>query len=248
LPSAPSGGLEHRDSAALIAPPGSFRPRKKYEDLLELFSHEHFHAWNVKRIRPRALGPFEYAREAYTRALWVMEGVTSYYDRHLLLRARLLGPKRYLEKLGEELARLRTTPGRLVQSLEESSFDAWIKFYKPDEATSNTTVSYYLKGSLVAAALNEETPPAPEGSESDGGWLGVQPREVAGGRSQIAITLAGGPAERAGLYPGDERVALDGFRVDERTLRERLGARRAGEHVRLPVLRRGELHEGDVAA
>src|SRR5262249_29713475 len=130
-----AGGLEHRDSSALAASPQCFRPRKKYEDLLELFSHEHFHAWNVKRIRPRALGPFDYPRESYTRSLWVMEGITSYYDRHLLVRAGLLPARRYLEKLGEELARLRQLPGRFVQSLEESSFDAWVKFYKPDEAT-----------------------------------------------------------------------------------------------------------------
>src|SRR5262249_23640864 len=99
---------------------------------------------------------FDYTRENYTRSLWVMEGVTSYYDRHLLVRAGLLSPKSYLEKLGEELARLRQTPGRFAQSLEESSFDAWIKFYRPDEATPNATVSYYLKGSLVAMAIDLE--------------------------------------------------------------------------------------------
>jgi predicted metalloprotease with PDZ domain len=308
------GGLEHRDSAALLATPSAFRPQKRYDELLELFAHEHFHAWNVKRIRPRALGPFDYSRENYTRSLWMMEGITSFYDRHLLVRAKLLTPARYLERLGEELARLRQTPGRLTQSLEEASQDAWIKFYRPDEATPNSTISYYLKGSLVAFALDLHVRAASDGSRSlddvmrllwarygqaatgfddsdaqalceeatglvlgdffaayvrgtteldlerfvallglrvellpidpnagEGAWLGVQTRELPGSRPQVAVTLAGGPAEVAGLYPGDELVALDGFRIDERSWRERLATRRPGDRARFTVFRRDEL-------
>jgi predicted metalloprotease with PDZ domain len=158
LMSAPNqyGGLEHHRSCALLCSPFTFAPRKKYEEFLELVSHEFFHLWNVKRIHPEALGPFDYQREAYTRCLWVMEGVTSYYDRHLLVRAGLQPPKRYLEKLGEELGKIAGIPGRFRQSLEESSFDAWIKLYRPDENSVNSTISYYLKGGVVALLLDLE--------------------------------------------------------------------------------------------
>lgn len=148
------GGLEHLRSCSLLASPFTFHPRKKYEEFLELVSHEFFHLWNVKRIHPEALGPFDYQREAYTRSLWVMEGLTSYYDRLFLVRAGLQQPKRYLEKLGEELGKIAGTPGRLRQSLEESSFDAWIKLYRPDENSQNSTISYYLKGGVVCLLLD----------------------------------------------------------------------------------------------
>jgi len=150
------GGLEHSRSCTLLVSPYTFAPRKKYEEFLELVSHEFFHLWNVKRIHPESLGPFDYQREAYTRCLWVMEGVTSYYDRHLLVRAGLQPPKRYLDKLGEELAKIAGIPGRFRQSLEESSFDAWIKLYRPDENSVNSTISYYLKGGAVALMLDLE--------------------------------------------------------------------------------------------
>jgi predicted metalloprotease with PDZ domain len=150
------GGLEHRASTALLSSPYAFSTRKKYEELLELISHEYFHLWNVKRIRPRALGPFDYTRENYTRALWIMEGVTSYYDRYTLRRTGLQPAKRYLEKLAGEWAKLLATPGRFQQSLEESSFDAWVKLYRPDENSVNSTVSYYLKGGLVTLCLDLE--------------------------------------------------------------------------------------------
>src|SRR5438270_6441691 len=103
-----------------------------------------------------ALGPFDYQREAYTRSLWVMEGVTSYYDRYLLVRAGLQKPDKYLDKLAEELGKIASIPGRKRQSLEESSFDAWIKLYRPDENTINSTISYYLKGGVVALLLDLE--------------------------------------------------------------------------------------------
>ncbi len=148
------GGLEHRRSTTVLTSPFGFQPRKKYEEFLELCSHEFFHLWHVKRIHPAALGPFDYQREAYTRSIWVMEGVTSYYDRLLLVRAGLKSPARYLASLGEDLGKLALTPGRLVHSLEDASFDAWIKFYRPDENSANSTVSYYLKGGLVAMMLD----------------------------------------------------------------------------------------------
>jgi predicted metalloprotease with PDZ domain len=155
---APSGygGLEHRRSTALLASPFSFSPRAKYEEFLELVSHEFFHLWNVKRIHPEVLGPFDYQKEAYTRCLWMMEGITSYYDRLLLVRAGLQSPERYLQKMAEEIAKIEATPGRLHQSLEEASFDAWVKHYRPDENSINSTISYYLKGGMVALLLDLE--------------------------------------------------------------------------------------------
>jgi predicted metalloprotease with PDZ domain len=160
------GGLEHARSCALLTSPFTFSPRKKYEEFLELVAHEFFHLWNVKRIHPEALGPFDYQRESYTRSLWVMEGITSYYDRHLLVRAGLQPAKRYLEKLGEELGKIASIPGRFRQSLEESSFDAWIKLYRPDENSVNSTISYYLKGGVVALLIDLELRARSDGKRS----------------------------------------------------------------------------------
>lgn len=148
------GGLEHRSSSANLHTPLAANSRKSYEGLLELLSHEFFHVWNGKRLYPEAHCPFDYSREAYTRCLWVMEGLTSYYDRYTVLRAGRQTARRYLEKLAEEWGRLLGTPGRKVHSIEEASFDAWIKLYKPDEFNVNSTVSYYLKGGLVALTLD----------------------------------------------------------------------------------------------
>ncbi len=150
------GGLEHRASAALIAPPGSFAARDAYLDLLSLVAHEVFHAWNVKRIRPEGLTPYRYEEECYTRLLWWFEGATSYYDWRVLALARLATLEEYLDHLAAEIAYLEQTPGRLVHPLEEASFDAWIKLYRPDENSANSSVSYYRKGEVVCALLDLE--------------------------------------------------------------------------------------------
>ena len=150
-----SGGLEHRDSTVLVADRWSFRG-PQYEGFLGLVAHELFHAWNGKRIRPAVLGPFDYVREAYTRELWVVEGITTYYTDLVLRRAGLITPQRYLEKVAEQATRLLGIPGRLVQPLEDASFDAWIKFYRPDANSPNATISYYHKGGLVALLLDLE--------------------------------------------------------------------------------------------
>ena len=164
------GGLEHLAGSVLGVEPESWAPAARrvqagnlerdddsetgVYDLLELASHELFHAWNVKRLRPRALGPFDYTRENYTRELWIAEGFTSYYDGLLVLRSGEISVKAHLTRLAESIARLRDTPGRRVQSLEASSFDAWVKLYRPQDDSPNASVSYYLKGSLVALLLD----------------------------------------------------------------------------------------------
>jgi len=150
-----SGGLEHRDSTVLVADRWSFRGQA-YEGFLGLVAHEIFHAWNGKRIRPAVLGPFDYTRESYTRELWVVEGLTTYYTDVILRRAGIISPQRYLEKQGEQVTRLMGIPGRLVQPLEDASFDTWIKFYRPDANSPNATISYYHKGALVGLLLDLE--------------------------------------------------------------------------------------------
>ncbi|MFZ5863436.1 MAG: M61 family metallopeptidase [Nitrospirota bacterium] len=154
------GGLEHRASTSLLCSredlpkPGDREINEKYRTLLALASHEYFHAWNVKRIKPQAFIPYDLTREVYTRLLWAFEGITSYYDALALVRTGLISPASYLELVGQTVTRLLRGPGRLKQTVEESSFDAWIKFYKPDENTPNAVVSYYTKGALVASALD----------------------------------------------------------------------------------------------
>jgi predicted metalloprotease with PDZ domain len=150
------GGLEHNASAALIAAPGSFATRDGYLDLLSLVAHEAFHVWNIKRIRPAELTPYRYGQECYTRLLWWFEGGTSYYDWRVLALSRLCTVDEYLDHLAAEIAYLDQTPGRLVHALEDASYDAWIKLYRPDENSQNSSVSYYRKGEVVCALLDLE--------------------------------------------------------------------------------------------
>lgn len=150
------GGLEHRRSCALIAPRFSFGSEHGYEDFLQLVAHEYYHLWNVKRLRPAAFTPYDWTRENHTGLLWAMEGLTSNYELLALRRAGLCTPQRFLELWAERLTSLLRTPGRLRTPLLQASFDAWIKHYRPDESTANTTVSYYLKGSVVGLLLDLE--------------------------------------------------------------------------------------------
>ncbi len=297
------GGLEHRNSAVLVCRrddvPQTGVPVNEagYRRFLGLVSHEYFHAWHVKRIRPAEFVDADLAAEAYTHQLWIFEGITSYYDDLALRRSGLITVEQYLELLGRSLTRLYRTGGRRHQTLEEASFDAWIKFYRPDENSPNATISYYLKGALVALALDlelrsrtagtcsldavmrtlwqefgaDDSPGLPEGqlerlaaslsgldlepffrlalrttidpplgillaqfgvrlqlrsaeSETDSGgargrreerpraWLGLK-AQMTEGRVRITHVTADSPAEKAGLAPGDELLALAGRRV-----------------------------------
>ncbi len=150
------GGLEHARSTTLNVARSAFFPRETYEETLGLLAHEFFHLWNVKRLRPAALVPYDYAREQYTRLLWWFEGATSYYENVALARAGILEPKRWLKVLGQALTALERTPGARKMSVEEASFLAWVKHYRPDENSPNSAISYYLKGELVALALDLE--------------------------------------------------------------------------------------------
>jgi predicted metalloprotease with PDZ domain len=154
------GGLEHRSSTALICGrddlpyPGMVAPHDGYRTFLGLASHEYFHAWNVKRIKPAVFDPYEWLQETHTDLLWIFEGFTSYYDDLMLRRAGLIDDKVYLTLLERTINRVAAGPGRLVQSAAESSFDAWTKYYRQDENSANSIVSYYHKGSLVALCLD----------------------------------------------------------------------------------------------
>jgi predicted metalloprotease with PDZ domain len=154
------GGLEHRFSSSLLCnrddlpKPGGGAPSEGYRRFLGLCSHEYFHLWHVKRIRPQALMQGGLDSEVHTRLLWAFEGVTSYYDELALVRSGVIDTPAYLQLLAETITRVMRTPGRLVQTLAESSFDAWTKFYKQDENAPNSIVSYYAKGALVALALD----------------------------------------------------------------------------------------------
>jgi predicted metalloprotease with PDZ domain len=154
------GGLEHRNSTALICNRkdlprlGLARQGEGYATLLGLISHEYFHTWNVKQLRPAEFARYHYTAENYTQLLWFFEGFTSYYDDLLLRRAGLLDDAGYLRLLNKTINQVLQTPGREVQSVAQASFDAWIKYYRQDENTPNATVSYYAKGSLVALCFD----------------------------------------------------------------------------------------------
>lgn len=306
------GGLEHRGSSVNMFHPHFGASRKAYESLLELLSHELFHAWNGKRIAPRSLLDFDYAREVYTPCLWVMEGLTSHYDRFALRTSGRITAKSFLDKILDDWARLQATPGRTRQSLEASSFDAWIKLYKPDESNLNTTVSYYLKGGLAMLALDLHIRRRTDGARSLDDALrllwtrygargvphpddvqavfeeaaGIElsevferqirgtedprlaeelrhvglelrtshdPAQVADGAQPVwmGATLSGtkvtgvmdrSPAQAAGLTPGDEIIAIDGFRTtSEADVRSLAATRRPDDSLQLSLFRRHRL-------
>lgn len=150
------GGLEHHNSFVAQMNRWNFGDEKLYKKFLSLVSHEFFHLWNIKRIRPAALGPFDYDNENYTKGLWVAEGWTSFYDNLIIKRCGILNTVEYFEFLNSEVNDILRFKGIFKQSLTESSFDTWIKFYRKDENYSNSQVSYYTKGALVALMLNIE--------------------------------------------------------------------------------------------
>ncbi len=312
------GGLEHLAGTAITMPATVFAPKKDYESFLEVTCHEYFHLFNVKRIRSKVLGPFDYENENYTRMLWAMEGTTDYYAHLLLRRAGLVTPKKYLEKVGERIKKFREIPGRNLQSLEEASFDSWIDLYRPGEESRNISISYYLKGDLVSLCMDLEIrgrtenarslddvmrhlwkefgkkgvgipegdwgkeaekatgvdlgsffdryvrgrddvdfatflrhpglllePKDDESTEGDEpaelpGFLGVEFRRE-GDRPRITVALDGGPGRRAGLTPGDELLAFDGYRVTFDSVGEMLKKFSPGDKVSITLFRRGLL-------
>ena len=175
------GGLEHLNSASLGYPrfgfkpasgdrttssPNATAPERDYRGFLSLVAHEFFHLWNVKRLRPDALGPFDYTRENYTKVLWVAEGITDYYADVALRRANLVTEQEFLSATAKSFQNLQNTPGRFEQTAEESSYDSWIKFYRQDENSVNSQVSYYDKGAILGLLLDLEIRKRSNGTKS----------------------------------------------------------------------------------
>ncbi len=201
------GGLEHRQSTALICArkdlPRLGRPVNKdaYTTLLGLISHEYFHTWNVKRLKPVEFAPYDYSQENHTRMLWFFEGFTSYYDDQFLLRTGLIDAASYLKLLGKTVNQVLSTPGRLTYSVAQASFDAWTRYYRPDENTANATVSYYTKGSLVALALDLALRELPASGQPQPSLDGVMQRLWQLGRPITQADVAQALADEAGRYP-----------------------------------------------
>jgi predicted metalloprotease with PDZ domain len=204
------GGLEHKNSTVLMSSRWNTKTRPAYLGWLDLVSHEYFHTWNVKRLRPIELGPFDYENEVICKSLWLAEGVTSYYDRLLVRRAGLCSVDEYLEGSPagpaaespgskNDIEVLQDTPGRLVQPLESASFDAWIKYYRRDENSPNTSISYYTKGAVVGFLLDAKVRQATKGAKSlddvmrlaydrYSGAVGYTPQQFRATASEVAGT------------------------------------------------------------
>jgi predicted metalloprotease with PDZ domain len=320
------GGLEHRWSTALMCSRsdlprrGQSKVTEDYRKFLGLCSHEYFHLWNVKRMKPARFTPYDLGVESHTGLLWVFEGITSYYDDLFLVRSGLVSAESYLDLLAKTITRVQRTPGRLRQSVEASSFDAWTGLYKQDANSPNAIISYYSKGSLVALALDmtirkesagryslddvvreawsrygdssdgmperglesiardvtgleledfferyvrgtAEVPlegllksvgmllrfrPATDSKDSGGKpagegrdplpWLGAT-LDDNGGPGVFRVVFSDSPAERAGIAPGDEAVAIDGYRLTAGNLDERLRDYREGDKATITVFR-----------
>jgi predicted metalloprotease with PDZ domain len=329
-PGAGYGGLEHRWSSSLVCARDNLPLRTEpdvsdgYRKFLGLVSHEYFHLWNVKRMKPAVFTPYDLSEETHTGLLWVFEGITSYYDDLALVRCGLISEESYLELLGQTITRVLRGGGRLRQSIEESSFDAWTKFYKQDENAANAVVSYYAKGSLVALALDlkirtetdgrvsldqvmqacwERWGETGEGMPEDGmeqvsselsgldladffdaavrgtgelalktllashgiayklrrassktdkggkpaddtqepgPWIGATLATQAG-KAVFTVVANGGPAELAGIAPGDIAVALDGIVLTAGNCDQRLRRYRDRDKLPLVVFRGDEL-------
>ena len=240
-----SGGLEHKNSVMMMASQWATSTRERYVDWLSLASHEYFHLWNVKRLRPIELGPFDYERENYPRSLWIAEGLTDYYADVVLIRAGLVSRDEYLHSLSTAIRALQSTPGRLVQPVESASFDAWIKQYRPDENSINTSISYYTKGAVLGFVLDAHIRAATNGAKSlddvmrlafarFSGARGFTPEDFRKTASEVAGTDLGAWF-RAALETTDEidyRQALAWYGLafgpskvkDEDAARARLGA------------------------
>ena len=306
------GGTEHINSTAMGTRPWGFTNTNSYNGFLGLVSHEYFHTWNVKQIRPKGISPYDWTKENYTKELWVSEGTTSYYTSRMMMRAGLSTPARYVDQLPGQIQGDRQKPGNKLQSATESSFDAWIKYWKQNEQAFNAETDYYDRGSDISLfldleirnrsnnkasldnvmkAMYERFPWNGTGFTVDdfrkvcdefagsslkqffdehvygtkplewekvllyagleakskteqkawfGAFIGGEPPRI---RWQVA---AGSPAYIAGLDLNDEIIALNGYRVSANDFNTRIGEMKAGDVVKLTVMRSDELREFNV--
>ncbi|WP_225872769.1 M61 family metallopeptidase [Pedobacter frigoris] len=160
------GGLEHLNSTVLGASRNGYSDIKAYKGFLNLVAHEYYHLWNVKRLRPVALGPFDYDNENYTTSLWVAEGFTSYYENKLMYRSGFFTDQETAQNLATAITNVVNTPGAKIQTVAEASYDAWIKSYRPNENSNNATISYYSKGEVVGMLMDIEIANATKGAKN----------------------------------------------------------------------------------
>jgi predicted metalloprotease with PDZ domain len=196
-------GIEHKGSTVLFASRWSTRTETAYHDWLLLVAHEFFHAWNVKRLRPVELGPFDYENEVYTRSLWVAEGLSDYYSWLLVSRAGLALREQTLADVSGAVRALQTAPGRLVQPLEQASYDAWIKQYRPDENSPNSAVSYYTKGSIIGLLLDARLRRLTNGKRGLDDVMRAAYRRFSGERGYTATDFRAVANQVAGMDLGD---------------------------------------------
>ena len=253
------GGLEHKNSFLTMSSRYTTRTHRSYINWLSLVAHEYFHNWNVKRLRPVELGPFDYENENYVRTLWVAEGFTDYYADVLVRRAGLSSIEEYLDALSGQIEAVQTRPGRLVTAVETASYDTWIKQYRPDENTPNTTVDYYPKGAVIAFLLDAKIRQASGGTKTlddamrvalqrYGGAKGYTPQQFYALMAEVAGADLKGffarAVESAEELDYTEALAHYGLRfrpVDPRGARAFLGANTRNQEGRLVItgLRRG---------
>jgi len=160
------GGLEHLNSTSLIYKRLGYTPESSYREFISLVSHEYFHLWNVKRLRPAALGPFDYTSENYTTSLWIAEGFTNYYDDIILRRANIITEQNYLEIAEKNINDVENAPGKTIHPVAQASFDAWIKYYRQNENSNNAQVNYYTKGGILAMLLDMQIIAHSDGTHS----------------------------------------------------------------------------------
>lgn len=310
-----SGGIEHKNSSVLHFNRWDFNNPEKYRRMwLSLVSHEYFHLWNVKRIRPSKLASFDYNNENYTSKLWMSEGFTSYFDDHILKRAGIYSDEEYLDVIAYVIERLVKVPGRFYENLESASFDTWIKFYRKHENTNNQSISYYVKGSQLALALDFEIRKNSGNKNNiddlmkmmwkdyrehpDHGYskdllisnaeelaecslkglfeeflektteidydrflsyAGLKLKITDSGKPTLEIDLKEengllicsyvmdkGTGYNAGIMPGDEIIAMDGYRVNNASLAKRLKFSKVGAKVKLTISRDERLIDKEI--
>jgi predicted metalloprotease with PDZ domain len=248
------GGLEHKNSFLVMTPRFTTRTARGYADWLSLVAHEYFHNWNVKRLRPIELGPFfDYEKEVHTKGLWIAEGFTDYYADVIVKRAGLSTRDAYLDALSNQIEAVQTTPGRLVTAVDMASYDAWIKQYRPDENTINTSVNYYPKGAVIAFLLDARIRRATNGKQSlDDGMRLAYSRfsgakgytleqfyqtmsETAGANLRAFFTSAAESTEELNYREALEWYGLRFRPVDNRNARAWLGAGTRNDQGRLVV-------------
>jgi predicted metalloprotease with PDZ domain len=196
-------GIEHKESTVLFTSRWSTRTESAYHDWLTLAAHEFFHAWNVKRLRPVELGPFDYENEVYTRSLWIAEGLSDYYSWLLARRATVASREQTLADISVAIGSLQATAGRLVQPLEQASYDAWIKQYRPDENSANSSVSYYTKGAIVGLLLDARLRRLTNGARSLDDVMRVAYDRFSGGRGYTPADFRTVANEVGGADLGD---------------------------------------------